>query len=100
MTVKNRLSAHFNKNDQAKTTAAKKSAGKKAGLLGVGLDNEDGHKRVTRGDNFVLLGGSQETHEQMQETAIKVNEKLDKRGKRLEDVSPQELRDIFEEIHK
>jgi hypothetical protein len=31
----------------------------------------------------------------MQETAIKVNEQLDKRSKRLEDVSLSELRDIF-----
>jgi hypothetical protein len=30
----------------------------------------------------------------MQETAVKVNEHLDKQGKRLEDVSVGELRDI------
>lgn len=73
---------------------------KSATLLGLGLDNQDGHKRLTRGKNFVLLGGSQETHAQMQETAVKVNEKLDQRGKRLEDVSPTELRDIFHEVVK
>jgi len=27
---------------------------KKAVLLGVGLDNKDEHKRLTRGDNFLL----------------------------------------------
>ena len=69
-------------------------------MLGIGLDNEDGHKRLTRGDNFLLVGGSEETHEVMQETAIKVNEQLAKRGKRLEDASPQELRDIFHDIQK
>ena len=26
-------------------------------MLGVGLDNQDGHKRVTKGDNFYLVGG-------------------------------------------
>jgi hypothetical protein len=31
----------------------------------------------------------------MQETAIKVNEQLERRGKRLEDVSHAELREIF-----
>jgi hypothetical protein len=77
--------------------AAKKST-KKAGLLGLGLDATDGHTRITRAENFVLYGGSQDTHAQMQETAIKVNEKLDKRGKRLEDVSPRELHDIFREV--
>ena len=34
-------------------------------MLGVGLDNQDGHKRVTKGDNFYLVGGSEETHERM-----------------------------------
>jgi hypothetical protein len=72
----------------------------KAGMLGIGLDNEDGHKRLTRGDNFLLVGGSAETHEVMQETAIKVNEQLAKRGKRLEDASPEELRDIFHDIRR
>ena len=71
---------------------------KQAALLGLGLDNQDGHTRLTRGKNFVLYGGSEETHSTMQETAIKVNERLDRRGKRLEDVSPKELADIFREV--
>ncbi len=72
---------------------------KSAAMLGLGLDNEDGHTRITRGENFLLCGGSQETHEQMQETAIKVNEQLDRRGMKLEDCSPRELVNIFREIH-
>ena len=43
-------------------------------LLGMGLDCKDGHVRVTKGKNFALLGGSEETHSQMQEKAIKLNE--------------------------
>lgn len=70
---------------------------RQAALLGLGLDNKDGHTRLTRGENFVLFGGSQETHAHMQETVIKVNEQLTKRGKRLEDVSGRELGDIFGE---
>ena len=95
MAARNRL------NSQETLPAAQKpaKAKPKAGMLGIGLDNEDGHKRLTRGDNFLLVGGSQETHEVMQETAIKVNEQLAKRGKRLEDASPEELRDIFHKIH-
>lgn len=77
---------------------ASRTDSKQAALLGLGLDNDDGHTRLTRGKNFVLYGGSAETHGQMQETAIKVNEKLDRRGKRLEDVSVKELRDIFHEV--
>jgi hypothetical protein len=69
---------------------------KKAALLGLAFDAEDGHTRLTRGKNFLLCGGSDETHAEMQETAAKLNEHLDRRGRRLEDVSISELRDFFE----
>jgi hypothetical protein len=69
----------------------------KAAIVGVGLDS-DGHKRITTGDNFMLLGGTQETHEQMTEKAIKINEKLKARGKSLEEVSQTEFNDIAEEV--
>jgi hypothetical protein len=69
-----------------------------AALLGLAFDHDDGHTRLTRGHNFVLYGGSQRTHAVMQETALKINEHLDKRGKRLEDVSANELRDICRDI--
>jgi hypothetical protein len=66
-----------------------------AGFLGVGLDHPDGHRRVTETDNFLLVGGSAETHERMQETAIHFEEALDKRGKRLEEVSAREAIDLL-----
>ena len=69
----------------------------KAVMLGVGLDS-DGHKRVTTGENFLLAGGSKETHEEMTEKAIKINEKLSARGKRLEEVSREEFDDIAHEV--
>ena len=69
-------------------------------MLGVGLDNDDGHVRMTTGKNFALVGGSEDTHSQMQETAVKINEQLDNRGKRLEDVSVNELRDICHEVRE
>jgi len=71
---------------------------KSAALLGLGLDGDDGHTRITRGKNFLLCGGSEETHGVMQETAIKINEQLDRQGKRLEDVSPKELGDICGQV--
>ena len=70
---------------------------RKAALLGVGLDS-DGHKRITTGPNFALIGGTQQTHEAMTEQAIKINEKLKARGKRLEDVSHEEFDDIAHEV--
>jgi hypothetical protein len=81
--------------DRRKSHRAKPSSA----LLGLAFDAEDGQKRITRGPNFFLAGGSQETHGVMQETAIKINEHLDRKGKQLADVSIKELRHIVEEIH-
>jgi hypothetical protein len=74
------------------------SAGERhALLLGLGLDG-DGQKRVTVGKNFFLAGGSAPTHERMQEKAIKFNEELTRRRKRLEDIEPAEFDDIADHI--
>ena len=70
---------------------------RKAMMLGVGLDS-DGHKRLTTGPNFALVGGTEDTHEQMTEKAIKINEKLKARGKQLENVSHEEFDDIASEV--
>jgi hypothetical protein len=48
-------------------------------LLGLGFDCKDGHIRITKGDNFRLYGGSKETHELMQEKAVKFNEQLEQK---------------------
>ena len=74
-----------------------KKARRKAMMLGVGLDS-DGHKRVTTGPNFTLVGGSEETHEVMTEKVIKINEKLASRGKQLENVSAEEFDDIANSV--
>jgi hypothetical protein len=70
---------------------------KKALMVGVGLDS-DGHKRVTTGENFTLVGGSKETHEVMTEKVIKINEKLSAKGKQLEEVSGAEFDDIAHSV--
>lgn len=63
-------------------------------LLGLGLDCEDGHVRITKGKNFRLFGGSKQTHEIMQEKAIKFNEQLEKRRKSLDEINEKEFREI------
>jgi hypothetical protein len=73
-------------------------AHKSAALLGLAFDNDDGDTRLTRGKNFLLVGGCQETHAVMQETAVKVNEHLAKRNKRLEDMPIGELRTIVRDV--
>ena len=72
----------------------KKPAGV-AGLLGLGLDHDDGHKRITTGERFAILGGSEETHGRMTETVVKTFEELKTRGKQLDQVEPTELADIL-----
>ena len=65
------------------------------GFVGLGLDNADGHKRVTQSEEFLLVGGSQETHEKMQDVAIHFTESLQDRGKRLQDAEPEEVVDLL-----
>jgi len=76
---------------------ASKKKRRKALMLGVGLDS-DGHKRLTTGPNFVLVGGTAETHEVMTEKVVKINEKLAARGKQLAEVSSEEFEDIAHSV--
>lgn len=76
---------------------AKKTTSKKdAVLFGVGLDNTDGHKRITQGEQFAVIGGSEETHERATETFIKTFEELKHRRKHLAEVEVAELREIID----
>lgn len=59
--------------------------------MGLAFDNDDSHSRLTRGTDSVLVGGSRQTHAEMRETALKINVRLARRGKRLEDCSLSEL---------
>ena len=74
-----------------------KSRVQRARIFGLGLDNEDGHVRITRGENFDIYLGSENTHERILETCTKINEKLSQRGKRIEDLSRDELIDLIVE---
>ena len=67
---------------------------KSAHLLGIGLDS-DGQKRITQAEKFSLVGGTEETHDFMTETVMKTFEDLKRRGKELEETSPDELSDIL-----
>lgn len=68
---------------------------KQAHLLGIGLDNTDGHKRITVAEEFSIVGGSSETHERMTETVVKTFEELKNRGKSLNQVNRDELGEII-----
>lgn len=77
----------------------KKSAPRKApkaALFGLGFDHDDGHKRITTGEQFAIVGGSHETHGRMTETLVKTFEELKSRRKDLHEVEPQELAEILQ----
>lgn len=63
-------------------------------VLGLGLDGADGHVRVTKGDHFTIVQGSEETHERMTEVCMKMEEKARRKGRTLGDLSTRELRDL------
>ena len=67
----------------------------KGRLLGVGLDNKDGHKRLTRAEQFSVVGGSQETHESMSETLVKTCEDLKRVGRDVDTAESQEIVDLI-----
>jgi hypothetical protein len=75
----------------------KRQKNTKAMLVGVGLDS-DGHKRVTKGENFAMVGGTEETHDVMVEKAVKINEKLSRKGKNWIMFHSEEFDDIAHSV--
>lgn len=47
-------------------------------LCGFAFDNTDNHKRITTGENFYILGGSPETHENLVEKILEFNQVIKK----------------------
>src|SRR5580700_10271585 len=63
----------------------------RAALIGFGFDNADDQNRLTRGDQSLIFGGSAETHAEMKETALRMEQQLDQLGRQLGDLDPTEL---------
>ncbi|MHC4136316.1 MAG: hypothetical protein ACYTDU_02695 [Planctomycetota bacterium] len=59
-------------------------------LMGFGLDS-DGHARVTEGEDYVLLGGSENTHGRMQDEVERFRDVLHKMGTDLQRASKDEV---------
>ena len=68
------------------------------GLIAVGLDNDDGHQRITEADDFLIVGGSEETHERMQETAVAFHEAMERKGLSLAEAEVEEVVALLCEI--
>ena len=71
---------------------------RKAGILGVGLDCSDGHTRITRGDKFLLMGGSEETHQILQAKVAQFNLSVQRSGKTIEEMTEAEIDAIAREL--
>lgn len=67
-------------------------------LCGLAFDNDDNHKRITKGENFYILGGSAKTHENLVGKILKFNEIIGKYGKKLDDLTEFEYHNIVKEI--
>lgn len=65
-------------------------------LLGVGLD-DDGHARVTKAEEFFLVGGSETTHAHMRECVERFTETLRRMGTDLNSASDDEMLEAAEE---
>jgi hypothetical protein len=58
--------------------------------MGVGLDS-DGHVRVTKSEEFLLLGGSEDTHGTMREHVERFSDTLEEMGTDLQRASRDEM---------
>jgi hypothetical protein len=67
-------------------------------LCGLAFDNKDNHKRITTGENFYIIGGSAETHENLVEKVLAFNETVNKYGKKLDELTETEYFNIIKEI--
>ncbi len=67
-------------------------------MIGICIDNDDGHKRVTQVEQFLVVGGSQESHEVLTLACLKVFENFKQTGKRIESIEPDELIEIINKI--
>lgn len=76
------------------SAAAAKNDEKLQGVIGLGLDDDEGHHRVTKGPDFQLVGGSAETHERMQDLVMRMRETLKREGKKFGDISRAEFEDL------
>ena len=73
----------------------------RAAFIGFGLDDssDDQQQRLTRGDQIFILGGSAETHAELRDTALRMEEELERLGQGLGDLDPSELAELATAIN-
>lgn len=60
-------------------------------LLGVGFDADDGHVRITKGESYDVLMGSDESHEYIRQLIQKIEDALAAQNLSLDDLTPEEF---------
>lgn len=89
------------RNNENNQTAGRVKRGR-AVVVGLGLDDSDGHVRYTRDDCFELFGGSESAHGEMQRRIKVIREEIAKLGITLDRMTYEQyemLRDIVERVN-
>ena len=68
-------------------------------LLGIGYDEDDGHVRITKADQYDVLMGSEESHEHIQKLLLKIENELKARNLSLDEMSPDEFLKLVRDIN-
>jgi hypothetical protein len=66
----------------------------RATIIGLGLDGQDSLQRLITGEDYLLVGGSAETHAELVETMLRLDSELERRGQTLGDMTPIELAEV------
>jgi hypothetical protein len=69
-------------------------------ILGLGSTPQDGHLRVSRGESFDLMLGSEEAHAAMLELCVEIERELTRDGRRMEDLTRQEFTALLRRIRR
>jgi hypothetical protein len=67
----------------------------RAAIIGFGLDQAgNGPRRVMTGADCLVVGGSEETHAELLETMLRLEAELERVGRPLGELPPEELAEI------
>ncbi len=66
----------------------------RAVLVGYGLDEAGGHVRFTKSKDYRLIGGSELTHDAMQDMATRIQEELSRLGYELDNIRSDQIDEV------
>lgn len=67
---------------------------RRAILIGLDLESDQSPRRVINGPRCLVVGGSAESHAEMLETMLRLESELERRGRELGEIPPDELAEI------